>query len=242
MKAHGRQIVAMGGGGFTMEPDNPLLERYILDQARTKNPSVCFLPTATGDADGYVARYYAAFTKMRCRPTHVTFFGRTPDLRKVLLSQDIVYVGGGNTKSMLAVWHDWGVPELLRLAWKAGTVLAGISAGAICWFETGITDSWAGRLAELPCLGLLPGTCCPHYDSEPERRPTLRRLVAKGTVPAALALEDGAAAHFVGRKLSRVVVSRPAARAYRVHRVGSESVETALPVTPLRKATTRHRT
>jgi peptidase E len=235
MNAPKRQIVAMGGGGFTVQPDSPLLERYVLAQARTKTPSVCFLPTATGDADGYVARYYAAFTKMRCRPTHVTFFGRTPDLEKILLSQDVIYVGGGNTKSMLAVWRDWGVPELLRRAWRGGTVLAGISAGAICWFDIGITDSWAGDLAELSCLALLPGTCCPHYDSEPDRRPTLRRLVADGTVPTALALDDGAAAHFVGRQLAKVVVSRPSARAYRVHRVGSESVETVLQVTPLQK-------
>jgi peptidase E len=221
-----------------MEPDNPLLERFILAQARTKNPAVCFLPTATGDAEGYIARYYAAFTKMSCRPTHVPFFGRTPDLRKVLLAQDVIYVGGGNTKSMLAVWRDWGLPQLLRRAWRAGTVLAGISAGAICWFEMGITDSWQGHLAELPCLGMLPGTCCPHYDSEPERRPTLRDLVAKGIVPTALALDDGAAAHYVGRQLSRVVVSRPAALAYRVHRVGADSIETALEVTQLRRSST----
>ena len=235
MKEPKRQIIAMGGGGFSMEPENPALDRYVLAQARRRNPSVCFLPTASGDAGAYIAQFYAALTKHRCRPTHVTFFDRTPALRDVLLAQDVIYVGGGNTKSMLAVWRDWRVPGLLRRAWRAGTVLAGISAGAICWFEAGVTDSWAGRLTELPCLGLLPGICCPHYDGEPERRPALHRLVARRAVPRALALDDGAAAHFVGRELVRIVSSRAGAGAYHVRRTGSKAVETALPVVRLPK-------
>jgi dipeptidase E len=223
----------MGGGGFSMEPDNPALDRYVLAQARNKNPRVCFLPTASGDSDSYIARFHAAFAEHRCRPTHVTFFGRTPDLKAALLTQDVIYVGGGNTKSMLATWRDWGVPGLLRQAWKSGTVLTGISAGAICWFETGLTDSWADRLAMLPCLGFLPGTCCPHFDGEPERRPALHRLVVERAVPKALALDDGAAAHFVGRKLVRIVSSRSGAGGYEIRRAGSRSVETALPVARL---------
>jgi dipeptidase E len=115
-------------------------------------------------------------------------------------------------------------------------VLAGVSAGAICWFEKGITDSWAERLAPLPCLGWLPDACCPHYDGEKERRPAVREFVAKGMAPQTLALDDGAAAHFVGRKLLRIVTSRPNAGACRVHRQGRRAIETRLPVTRLPRA------
>jgi peptidase E len=229
-----RQIIAIGGGGFTVEPKNPALEKYVLAQTRKANPSVCFLPTATGDAATYIAKFYAAFVKLRCRPTHIPLFERTPDLRQVLLSQDVIYVGGGNTKSMLAVWREWQLPEILRRASNAGTILAGISAGAICWFDYGITDSWAEQLMPLKCLGWLPDACCPHYDGEADRRPAVQQFVSKGSVPATLALDDGAAAHFVGRKLLRVVSSRPKAGAYRVQRRGREAVEVELPVTRLK--------
>jgi dipeptidase E len=239
MKGVSRQIVALGGGGFSMEPDNPVLDQYILAQARKRTPSVCFLATASGDAEGYIAKFYAAFSAHRCRPTHVPLFSRTPDLKQVLLSQDVIYVGGGNTRSMLATWREWDLPRLLRRAWSSGTVLAGVSAGAICWFTTGITDSRADCLTGLPCLGFLPGTCCPHFDGEPERRPALHRLVATGAVARALALDDGAAAHFVGRRLSHVVTSRPSAGAYQVRRNGAQAVEIPLPVvrsSPRRRA------
>lgn len=230
------QIIAMGGGGFSMEPENPALDRYVLAQAQRRNPSICFLATASGDADTYIAKFYTAFTKHRCRPTHLELFDRAPNLKDVLLAQDIIYVGGGNTKSMLAVWQAWNIPPLLRRAWRSGVVLAGISAGAICWFKLGVTDSWAGRLAALPCLGLLPGTCCPHYDGEPERRPAVHRLVKRTSVSKVLALDDGVAAHFVGRRLLRIVSSRPNAQGYAVHHRGSKAVEVRLPVTRLGKA------
>jgi dipeptidase E len=228
------QIIAIGGGGFTAEPENAALERYLLSQARKRNPSVCFIPTATGDAAIYIAKFYAALSKHRCRPTHLPLFERTPRLRELLMAQDLIYVGGGNTKSMLAVWREWQLPKFLREAWNAGTVLAGTSAGAICWFEAGVTDSWAGNLAPLPCLGWLPGACCPHYDGEPERRPAVHDFVAKGLIPRTLALDDGAAAHFAGRKLLRVVSWRPKAGAYLVHRKGQRFVEAALPAVYLK--------
>src|SRR5262249_22274856 len=211
------QIIAIGGGGFSTEPEHAALDRYVLAQARRSNPAVCLLATASGDADGYIARFYAAFTRYRCRPSHVALFSRTPNLSAILLAQDVICVGGGNTKSMLAVWREWRLPALLRHAWRSGIVLAGVSAGAICWFEFGVTDSWADRLASLPCLGFLPGTCCPHYDGEAERRPALQRLIARQAVPTALALDDGAAAHFVDRRLVRIISSRTNARGYRVN-------------------------
>ena len=130
---------------------------------------------------------------------------------------------------------EWHLPALLRQAWRSGIILAGISAGAICWFKVGVTDSWAGSLRALPCLGFLPGTCCPHYDGEPERRPALHRLVKHASIPKALALDDGAAAHFVGRRLVRIVSSRPDARGYRVRRHGLQPVESVLPTVQLRR-------
>jgi peptidase E len=225
-----RQIIAIGG--FSKGSSRQPVEEYILSQARRRNPSVCFLGTASGDAESYIRKFYKAFANYRCRPTHVPLFGRTPDL-KTLLTQDVIYVGGGNTKSMLAAWREWGLPQILRKAWSWGTVLAGFSAGAICWFDTGVTDSWADKLRPLPCLGFLPGTCCPHFDSESERRPALHRLVASGTVPRALALDDGAAAHFVGRRLVRIVSSERGGGGYDVRRQASRAVETALPVVRL---------
>lgn len=211
-----------------MEPDNPALDLFVIGLARRDNPSVCFLATAAGDAESYIDSFYTTFRKLPCRPTHVPLFARTPDLETVLLEQDVIYVGGGNTRSMLAVWRAWEMPALLRRAWQAGTVLAGVSAGAICWFETGVTDSSGSGLYPLPCLGFLPGACCPHYDGEVERRPALHRLIEQGTIASALALDDGAAAHFVDGTLANIVSSRPHARAYRVDRAGGQVGETVL--------------
>jgi peptidase E len=231
VKSPTRQIIAVGGGAF--EPDNVALNRYILARARRATPSVCFIPTASGDADSAIARFYTAFARLKCRPTHVTLFTRTPNLREILPAQDVIFVGGGNTKSMLAAWREWQVPQILRRAWRSGTVVAGVSAGAICWFRTGITDSWADRLAPLPCLGWLPGACCPHYDGEAERRPAVHRLVAARIVPRVLALDDGVGAHFVGRRLLRVVSTRREAGAYDVGWKRGRVTERPLPVTRL---------
>jgi peptidase E len=218
----------MGGGGFSSEPDNPSLDHYVLSVARRQNPSVCFLATATGDAQTYIDNFYSAFRRLPCRPAHLPLFARTPDLQSMILEQDVIYVGGGNTKSMLAVWREWGLPDLLRRAWESGTVLAGVSAGAICWFETGVTDSSASGLYPLMGLGFLAGACCPHYDGEAERRPALRGLVDAGTITSALALDDGAAAHFVNGRLANIVSSRPQAHAYRVERLNGRAVERPL--------------
>ncbi len=225
-----RQIIALGGGGFSMEPDNLTLDRYILAQARTAEPAVAFIPTATGDADPYIVGFYTAFARLHCRPSHLSFFRRTPDLRAYLLAQDVIYVGGGNTKSMLAVWREWGLPELLREAWTAGIVLAGVSAGAICWFEQGVTDSFADKLRPLTCLGFLPGSCCPHYDGEAERRPTYHQLLQTGAISNGFAIDDGAALHFVDTTVRGVVASRPGATAYRVQMQDGAVSEEALPV------------
>lgn len=230
MSSTQQQIIALGGGGFSMEPQNLALDRYILGQANAARPSVCFLPTASGDATQYIVNYYAAYTQFDCRPSHITLFGRTPDLRNLLLNQDVIFVGGGNTKSMLAVWRAWDLPAILQEAWQAGVILAGVSAGAICWFEQGITDSGAKSLGVLDALGFLEGSFCPHYDSETERRPSFHRFLREGNILPGIALDDGAAAHFVGSERRRVVTSRPTAGAYALSLESGEAVETRLSV------------
>ena len=209
-------IIAVGGGGFLAEPFDPALEKYIVDQAKKDRPKVLMIATARGDAADYVERFHAAFGELGAETAHLPFFHRTPNLRDLVLSQDVIYVGGGNTKSMLAVWGEWQLPELLVEAYHSGIVMSGQSAGAICWFQYGVTDSWADRLRPLDCLGILPGSCCPHYDGEVERRPAYHALIRDGDLPAGYAIEDGVAVHFRNGTLERVVSKRPGAQAYYV--------------------------
>jgi len=224
-----RQILAIGGAALPENLDNLLLINYFLQLTRKKKPRVCFIGTAHGDADAGRLRFYAGFSRFNCKPTHLPLFARTPrDLESFVLGQDAIYVGGGNTRSLLAVWRDWGLDLYLRKAWERGVVLGGASAGSICWFEQGITDSIAGPLTALGCLGFLPGSNCPHYDSEPLRRPTYRKLVASGKILEGVAADDGAALHYVDGKLVRAVASRPRARAYRLTRTGKSVVERRL--------------
>jgi peptidase E len=224
-------IVAMGGGGFSMEPDNLLLDRYILGLARRPDPRVCFVATASGDGEGYVAGFYRAFSGLDCRPADLGLFERkVGDLRAFVLEQDVVYVGGGNTASLLGAWRAHGLDAILREAWDAGIVLCGVSAGMNCWFEASTTDSFGPELAPLhDGLGLLAGAACPHYDGEEQRRPLLHRLVAEG-FPAAWAADDYAALYFRDAALDEAVASRPGAGAYRVEAVDGRVVETPLPV------------
>lgn len=224
-----QHIVAIGGAGFTAEPENLAISRYILKLTGKKRPTVCFVPTASAEPAEIITKFYDTHTRLGATPSVLRFFQRTPDLRETLLDKDVIFVGGGNTKSMLAVWREWGMDEVLREAWKRGIVLAGVSAGAICWFEQGVTDSWAGHLAPLDCLGFLKDTCCPHYDSEADRRPSVHDFVARDLVRPVLALNDGTAAHFTGRSLHRIVTWRPTGRGYQVRKVRGRVVETELP-------------
>ena len=225
-------IVAMGGGGFSMEPTNLALDRYVLGLVERERPRVCFLPTASGDSLGYVKRFHTAFRALGAETSHLSVFNPpAADLAAFVLEQEAIYVGGGNTRNLMVLWREWGLDVALRAAWARGVVLAGISAGMICWFEQGLTDSRHGRLSALPCLGFLPGSATPHYDGEAERRPAYHRLVASGELAAGYAADDGAALHFVGTRLEAVVASRPNARAYRVerHPAGDGVTETPLP-------------
>ncbi len=226
-------IIAIGGAGFLAEPRNYALEKYILEQTGKEQPNVLMIATATGDDAEYVEKFHAAFGALGARTQHLPFFHRTPDLRSVVLAQDAIFVGGGNTKSMLAVWREWGLPQILQLAHERGIVLGGQSAGAICWFEQGVTDSWADRLRPLSCMGLLPGSCCPHYDGEVERRPAYQSMVQNGDLMGGYAIDDAVAAHFRDGRLERVVSKKAGAKAYYVCADADTVKEEALEVTLL---------
>ena len=226
------QIIVMGGGGFTMEPDNPLLDRYVLRATGKARPRVCFLPTAAGDAVGYIERFYDAFPDDVCEPSYLSLFSRkVDDLAACLREQDLVYVGGGNTVNLLAVWRAQGLDRVLPEVLAAGTIFCGVSAGALCWFERGITDSYGPDLKPLTDgLGLLAGAFCPHYDSDPRRPFLWPGFVARHGGPA-VAAQDGVALHYVDGRIVRAVTSRPDARAFR-YDVGDDGVreETITPV------------
>lgn len=226
-------IVAMGGGGFSEEPDCPLLDDYVLELTGKRQPRVCFLATASGDAPNYIDKFTHAFAPPRAIPSHLTLFrcGDVADPRQHLMQQDVIYVGGGSTVNLLAVWRAHGLDAILHEAWQNGVIMAGISAGMICWFQASVTDSFGAATAPLrDGLGWLGGSACPHYDSQrqPERRPAYRQLVANGTLPPGLAADDGVALHFIDAQLAGPVSSRPHARAYRVEAQQGRPIETPL--------------
>lgn len=214
-----KQIIAIGGGGFIKSSsDNQVacLGRYIIEQTGKKNPKICFLPQASAESKEYTTWFYKTFVALGAQPSYVSLFGRVePTWKQQLLTSDIIYVGGGNTRSMLALWREWGVDVVLRQAYEQGIVLSGVSAGAICWFEQGITDSvWP--LGVLDCLGILPGSCCPHYDTEPERRPAYLDFTKQGASLPGIALQDDVAAHYVDGKLKHIVALYENKKAYTV--------------------------
>ena len=214
--AKSRNIIAIGGGGFGANPGQGIIEEYILKQAKKKDPKICFIPTATGDNEAYKVNFYSTFTNLDCCPSHLDFFKRTPDLNDLILNQDAIFVGGGNTKSMLAVWKEWGLDKILKKAYLNGVVMSGVSAGAFCWFQNGITDSWASSLKIMPCLNFIKGTCCPHYDEEPERRPAVKKLLQNNKTKDVFAVDGGAALHIKDEKIFKSVVFRNEKSSYLV--------------------------
>ena len=185
MKTTPRQIVAFGGGGFSMESGNPLLDNYVLGLSTAERPRVCFLPSASGDADHYIVRFYRAFPADRCEPSHISLFRREQgpaDLRRHLLSQDLIYVGGGSVISLLGVWRAHGIDEILREAWEAGIILCGLSAGSLCWFAEAVSD-FHGEPRRVEGLGLLPFSNCVHYEPESSRRLAYHGFLRDGMRP-----------------------------------------------------------
>ncbi|HXN37028.1 MAG TPA: peptidase E, partial [Solirubrobacteraceae bacterium] len=235
-----RLIFAMGGGGFTMEPNNPLLDDFVLSLARAGRfgdasdasvsrsgmPRVLFLPTASGDTTTQINAFKARFTDRTCVPEHLSLFRlreSTRTLQETVLAQDIVYVGGGSMRNLLAIWQAHGLDRLLVDAWQRGIVLAGLSAGAMCWFQAGITRS-SGPPEPIAGLGLLEGSLTVHADGEPERLPAWLAGVRDGTLPGGWAVDDGVGLLFRGRQLERVVGSRPGAGAERADAIEGELV------------------
>jgi dipeptidase E len=237
MRARTPQIVALGGGGFSMERDSSLLDDYVLSLTDAERPRVCFLPTASGDADHYIVRFYRRFAAI-CDASHVSLFRRDQgaggvedNLASHLLSQDLIYVGGGNVLSMLGAWRAHGLDDVLRRAWRKGIVLCGPSAGSLCWFDEALS-AFHGAPRSVRGLGLLPYSNCVHYDAEPARRAEYHRFVAAG-MRAGFAADDGVALHFRRTRLRRVVSSRAGGCAYRVQAGARGVVETPLDVCQL---------
>ncbi|HEY2767115.1 MAG TPA: peptidase E [Solirubrobacteraceae bacterium] len=221
-----RQIFAMGGGGFTMEPANPLLDDFVLSLARAPRPRILFLPTAAGDTTGQINAFYARFEGRGCIPDHLPLF-RLADverpLAEIVLEQDVVYAGGGSMRNLLAIWRAHELDGILTRAWRGGTVLAGLSAGAMCWFQGGVTRS-GGAPAPMAGLGLLGGSLTVHADGEPERLPVWLQSLRSGALPGGWALDDGVGLLFCGTQLQRAVSSRPGAGAQRVDAIAGELV------------------
>ena len=220
-----RQIVALGGGGFSMEAGNPLLDDYVLGLTGRPRPRVCFLGTASGDADDYVVRFYKEFAGARAEASHLALFRRrrgVVDVREHLLSQDLIYVGGGSLVSLLGVWRGHGIDSILREAWERGIVLCGLSAGALCWFAESLT-AYYGPPERIEGMGFLPWSFTAHYDSEPERRGEFHRQLQEGMRPG-FAADDGAALHFVGLHLHRVVSSRRGVAGYAMRRADGGAI------------------
>lgn len=219
----------MGGGGFSAAPYTSAIDRHILALTGKRKPKICFIGTASGDDAAYVKMFYTRYRRLRCRPTHLPLFMTTvTDIDAFLGAQDAIFVGGGNTRDMLCLWKLWGVDGALRAAYRRGTVIAGVSAGGLAWFHSGLTDSFPKRYAPLRCLGWLEGSFCPHYDGEPKRKPVLRRAILDGSLPAGFAVEDGVALVYRDERLQRVVSWRKGATAYRVERVRGTFRRTAM--------------
>ena len=225
-----RHIVAMGGGGLRRDPGDTAMRQYLLDLSGRSRPKVCFVGTASGDDDAYAAQVAAAFDGMACDVTALTVLTpMTAPPDKVLAEQDVIYVGGGNAFYMLVLWRSYGLDRHLRQAWERGAVVCGVSAGSMCWFQQGIravSDSEFQPLS--PFLGLLPGSSCPHYNSQPARRQAYLQMVADGRLADGYAIGDGSALHFTGTTLAETITFRPGSAAYRVERQNGQAIEERL--------------
>jgi dipeptidase E len=224
----------MGGGGFTAGVADPALDELVLSLTGTPRPRLCLLPTAGGDSEHQIRRFYETYGDRLCEPSHISLFrlGRRPvPLREHLLAQDAIYVGGGSMVNLLAIWRAQGLDTILREAWEQGVVLAGLSAGSMCWFEWGVTTS-SGAPQTAPGLGFLPGSNSVHHDSEPARRPVFYEAVRTGAIPPGWAVDDAAALIFHHTELAEVVAARPAAHAYAVTATGERRLDARQIATP----------
>jgi dipeptidase E len=221
-------VVAMGGGGFLAgDPSSPL-DDLLVALAPRRRPRTVFLATAAGDSERAIDAFHEAFARRDCEPEHVTLFGIPDRPAERVAAADVIVVSGGNTANLLALWRIHEIDGALRHAWEHGAALGGVSAGANCWFEACVTDSFSVELDGLrDGLGFLAGSYCPHFDGEEHRRPVYERLVT-GDFPAGIACDDGAAAVYRGTELVEIVADRPEARGYGVSVSGVEPIATRL--------------
>ena len=221
-----QRILAIGGASLGPTSTDWPLHQYLLDLSGQERPRICFVGAASGEDASDRAGFYATFAR-RAEATHLDLFGRRiDDIEAFLLDQDVIYVGGGNTANMLAIWRVQGVDKAMRAEWERGVVLAGWSAGGMCWFEGGLTDSFGPDLAPLrDGLKFLAGSFCPHYDAESLRRPRYEELVGSGALQDGFAADDGVGLLFEGRDFAEAVASLPGQHAYRVERRRGNSVE-----------------
>ena len=226
-------IIAIGGGGFGRNPKHDKIEKYILSQVDKEKPNIVFIPTASAEDKAYIVNFYSCFTRLNCSPSHINFFQRTPRLDSILNKADVIYVGGGNTKSMLAVWREWKLDKLLLKAYRRGAVMSGVSAGAICWFEQGVTDSWASNLNPMECLGFIDGMACPHYQEEKNRRPSVHEMLKKGIASPGYAIDGGAAVHFKNGEYYQSLQFYPESSVYQVSFSGKVVEESKMDMTEL---------
>lgn len=209
-----RTIIAAGDG--LLNERNPLQDFYILAQSKIKNPKICLLPTASGDNNGLVKYFENIFEKYPCKPSSLTLFNpHTADIEDFICNQNIIYVTGGQSKSMLGVWKEWGLDIILRKAYENNVIMAGGSAGSVCWFSQCITDSIPGSLSVMNALGFIPVSNCPHFLSQ-ERRTSYRKFVANNSIVAGYAADDYAALHFENEELIRCVSSTHYSKCWKV--------------------------
>jgi dipeptidase E len=210
-----KQIIAIGGGAMSNLTDHCPIEKYILQQCEKENPNVCFLATATGDADRNITRFYDVFSSFKCKRAHLSLFSAPRDMEALLMKQDVIYVGGGNTRNLLALWREWNLDKIL------------FSAGAICWYEEGLSDYIPSELNPIRALGYLKGSHCPHYDSETNRRNMYCELIGKGIISDGVAAEDDVALHYIDNELSRIISSNPRGKAFHVKKTpqGAQEIE-----------------
>ncbi len=229
-----KQIIALGGGGFSMEPDNPLLDRYILSQVEIDKPKICFIGTASGDNQGYIDRFYKFFGDQKCIPTHLSLFKiPTLDFEDYLLQNHIIYVGGGNTTNLMLLWKHWGVDKIIEKAYYKGVVLTGISAGSMCWFKEGLSEVIVNseipveqRLFKVGGMGLINGSNCPHFDGESYRQSSYIDFIKNGKLLPGYAADDGIGLHFVNGQFLKSVSSRPNSKSYYIDKIAKTEITT----------------
>ena len=222
------QIIALGGGGFSEPGDNLLLDEYILQQANKAKPKILFLPTAGGDHEDYIAKFYRAYKNFNCKPTHLSLSKKPVAFKKLeqlILSQDAIFVGGGSPRFLMQVWRKTGLDKIIKKAWKKGIVLSGMSAGAICWYEDGFKNPKDNVWRRIACLGFLEGSFCPHYDKRSGLRSAYRKMISSGEIDSGYGVQDGVALHYIGTELKHVISSIHGAKAFYVRKSGFRVTE-----------------